>query len=202
MSKNERPAVSTGGGSTTPNGDFDPVVIPAKLRVHALAKLLGLESKRVIGVLTDMGEAVRSAQSSVSREIALRVVATLRPELVADREHPPEPSGNDTEPSGNDTEPSGNDTEPSEGGTDEPVAVAVLAPLFAAPQPMFLPAGAADALERTRQVRQGGATRQGRVPGTPGSPQAAGVLGDRGHRDTRGGCRRGRRHRRSGRSSP
>nr|WP_328796096.1 translation initiation factor IF-2 N-terminal domain-containing protein [Halosaccharopolyspora lacisalsi] len=53
--------------------------MPPKLRVHALAKLLGTSSREIITTLGSLGESVRSAQANISRELALRVVHTLRP---------------------------------------------------------------------------------------------------------------------------
>ncbi|MDU0291965.1 translation initiation factor IF-2 N-terminal domain-containing protein, partial [Saccharothrix longispora] len=76
MSNTEKPAGSAGGGNATP-GHPDLGDLPAKLRVHALAKLLGASSKDVVAALADLGESVRSAQSSVSRDLALKVAESL-----------------------------------------------------------------------------------------------------------------------------
>nr|WP_051070032.1 translation initiation factor IF-2 N-terminal domain-containing protein [Actinopolyspora halophila] len=54
--------------------------VPAKLRVHALAKMLGATSREVIATLGEIGQSVRSAQSNITREVALEVVRSLRPE--------------------------------------------------------------------------------------------------------------------------
>ncbi|MBM7772496.1 ribonuclease E [Actinokineospora baliensis] len=51
--------------------------MPAKVRVHALAKLLEVSSKDVIAALEQLGESVRGAQSSVAKDTAERVVRAL-----------------------------------------------------------------------------------------------------------------------------
>nr|WP_244515436.1 translation initiation factor IF-2 N-terminal domain-containing protein [Actinopolyspora xinjiangensis] len=67
--------------------------MPAKLRVHALAKMLGVTSREVIATLGELGEAVRSAQSNITREVALDVVRSLRPDRIQ-----PESSGESERP--------------------------------------------------------------------------------------------------------
>ncbi|WP_033437372.1 translation initiation factor IF-2 N-terminal domain-containing protein [Saccharothrix sp. NRRL B-16314] len=113
MSNTEKPAGAAGGGNATPLAD-----LPAKLRVHALAKLLGASSRDVVAALADLGEPVKGVQSSVSRDLALKVAESLR--------------GWDDIVTGDVDEQ-----------TEEPVAVArdvaPLAPLFAPPSAMFLP---------------------------------------------------------------
>src|SRR5699024_1640794 len=47
--------------------------LPERVRVHALAKLLGSSSREVLGKLGELGETARSPQSSVPRATALRV---------------------------------------------------------------------------------------------------------------------------------
>lgn len=44
--------------------------LPERIRVHALAKLLGVTSKRILAHLTDMGAQARSPQSSLDRTVA------------------------------------------------------------------------------------------------------------------------------------
>ena len=46
---------------------------PQKLRVHALARLLGLTSKEVLAHLGELGFVARSAHSSIDRSAAERV---------------------------------------------------------------------------------------------------------------------------------
>ncbi|QFZ17234.1 translation initiation factor IF-2 N-terminal domain-containing protein [Saccharothrix syringae] len=117
MSNTEKPAGPAGGGNATP-AHPDLADLPAKLRVHALAKLLNASSKDVLAALADLGEPVRSPQSSVSRDLALKVAESLLSwdDIVTGEvdEH-----------------------------TEEPVAVArevaPLTPLFAPPSAVFLP---------------------------------------------------------------
>ena len=116
MTNDDRPAAAGGGPVPTPDPDRLAADLPVKLRVHALAKLLGLSSKDVLAALTEIGSPARGAQSSIDRDTALRVAAALLPD-------PAEPGGGTAE-----------DIE--DGGL-----VAPLAPIFAPPQPLFLAPG-------------------------------------------------------------
>ncbi|PTR31992.1 ribonuclease E [Rhodococcus sp. OK519] len=53
------------------------LVLPEKIRAHALAKLLGVTSKQVLAEAAALGTELRSAQSSLPREIAERIHATV-----------------------------------------------------------------------------------------------------------------------------
>src|SRR5690349_24038266 len=70
------PAGNTGGDTTTPIAAA-LADLPAKIRVHALAKLLGRSSREVLGAVTGLGADGRSVQSSIDRELALRVAEAL-----------------------------------------------------------------------------------------------------------------------------
>ncbi|WP_461119979.1 translation initiation factor IF-2 N-terminal domain-containing protein [Saccharothrix stipae] len=117
MSNKEKPAGAAGGGSAT-SAHPELADLPAKLRVHALAKLLGASSKDVVAALADLGETVKGVQSSVSRDLALKVAESLLnwDDIV---------------------------TGEVDEQTEEPVAVArevaPLVPLFAPPSAVFLP---------------------------------------------------------------
>ncbi|MCA1194689.1 translation initiation factor IF-2 N-terminal domain-containing protein [Saccharopolyspora sp. 6V] len=134
MSNTETPAGNASGPSPTStqesgSGTFE---LPAKLRVHALAKLLGASSREVITSLDSLGEAVRSAQSNITREVALRVVQQLRPEqIVAEdaAEQPAATAKQDPAPE----QPAQQDETP-----EQPAETTPLNPVFAAPQAMFL----------------------------------------------------------------
>ncbi|SDG17733.1 ribonuclease E [Lentzea fradiae] len=76
MSNTEQPAGGTGGQGVV-SARPELADLPEKLRVHALAKLLDVSSKDVMTALADLGEVARSAQSSVSRDVALKVAETL-----------------------------------------------------------------------------------------------------------------------------
>jgi ribonuclease E len=118
--------------TTTPAGDNagrDLIDLPPKIRVHALAKLLGASSREVMGALADLNEEVRSAQSSVSREVAQRVVDALAPQddtpavdAVADVADEPVAV-----------------VEAAEETEREPEKRAPRQPLFASASPLFLP---------------------------------------------------------------
>ncbi|MEU5262876.1 translation initiation factor IF-2 N-terminal domain-containing protein [Amycolatopsis sp. NPDC021455] len=78
MSNAETPAEHAGGNPATPT--TGPLAdLPARIRVHALAKLLESHSRDVLAKLAELGESVRSAQSSVTREVALKVAEALAP---------------------------------------------------------------------------------------------------------------------------
>jgi len=113
MINEDRPAASGGGPATTSNPDRLAADLPDKLRVHALARLLGLTSKDVLAALTEIGSPARGAQSSIDRDTALQVAGALLPD-------PAEPGGDSAE-------------EIEDGGLAVP-----LAPVFAPPQPLFI----------------------------------------------------------------
>jgi ribonuclease E len=85
MAKTKAPAGGIGGqtdapATTSPDGADLAATLPDRLRVHALAKLLAVSSKDVMAALGDLGVAVRSAQSSIDRETAVRALQILLPE--------------------------------------------------------------------------------------------------------------------------
>jgi ribonuclease E len=55
----------------------DAEQLPERIRVHALAKLLGVTSKRILAKLTELGSDARSAQSNVDRAVAQTVRDSL-----------------------------------------------------------------------------------------------------------------------------
>ncbi|RKT53105.1 translation initiation factor IF-2 N-terminal domain-containing protein [Saccharothrix australiensis] len=116
MSNTNKPAGAGGGNATSAHPALAD--LPAKLRVHALAKLLGTSSKDVVAALADLGETVKGAQSSVSRDLALKVAESLLnwDDIV---------------------------TGEVDEATEEPAVpvreAAALAPLFAPPSAVFLP---------------------------------------------------------------
>ncbi|MEV6243959.1 translation initiation factor IF-2 N-terminal domain-containing protein [Lentzea sp. NPDC051838] len=117
MSNKEKPAGPTGGQGVV-SARPELADLPDKLRVHALAKLLDVSSKDVMTALADLGEVARSAQSSVSRDVALKVAETLLDwddvvtgEVTEDYEAPAVPA----------------------------FEAPALAPIFAAPSAVFLP---------------------------------------------------------------
>ncbi|WP_103343430.1 translation initiation factor IF-2 N-terminal domain-containing protein [Amycolatopsis sp. CA-126428] len=90
MSNAETPAEHTGGNPATPTGG--PLAdLPPRIRVHALAKLLQSHSRDVLAKLAELGESVRSAQSSVTRDVALKVAEAFAPGETEDTPAEPEP---------------------------------------------------------------------------------------------------------------
>lgn len=90
------PAGNPGGNPTT------PIVaalaeLPARIRIHALAKLLDRSSREVLAAVTELGADGRSVQSSIDRELALRVAEALGVTAAPPDENesaaPSEPSG-------------------------------------------------------------------------------------------------------------
>jgi ribonuclease E len=177
MSNTDNPAGGPGGNNVT---STHPQLadLPAKLRVHALAKLLGASSKDVVAVLADLGETVRSAQSSVSRDVALKVAETLlnwddivTGEVTSEHEEPAVPARE----------------------------MPGLAPLFAAPAPVFLPPQPAEEPARPAKRRGRGKAAVDEVaePETVEEPEEqhddAEQVGD--DTDSRRRRRRGRRGR-------
>ncbi|MEC3981262.1 translation initiation factor IF-2 N-terminal domain-containing protein [Amycolatopsis sp. H20-H5] len=76
MSNADTPAENPGGNTVAPA--TGPLAeLPARIRVHALAKLIGSNSRELLAKLAELGETTRSAQSSVTREVAVRVAGAL-----------------------------------------------------------------------------------------------------------------------------
>lgn len=63
--------------------------LPERIRVHALAKLLGVTSKRILAHLTEMGAQARSPQSSLDRNVAESVRDAFGPRDVESGEPVP-----------------------------------------------------------------------------------------------------------------
>ena len=76
MSDMSMPAGNSGGNTTAPI-TAALAELPARIRVHALAKLLGRSSREVLAAVTGLGADGRSVQSSIDRELALRVAESL-----------------------------------------------------------------------------------------------------------------------------
>ncbi|MFF5991667.1 translation initiation factor IF-2 N-terminal domain-containing protein [Prauserella flavalba] len=150
MSNAETPAENTGGTTATSTAGA-LAELPNRVRVHALAKLLGSSSREVLAKLAELGETARSAQSSVAKDVALKVAGalgvldeaveeaaeaggadTVTPPAPADPEQPAEQA-----PAASATPEPEVEPEPK----PEPVRAPrpVHTPVFAAPSPVFLP---------------------------------------------------------------
>ncbi|MFC0547648.1 translation initiation factor IF-2 N-terminal domain-containing protein [Kutzneria chonburiensis] len=199
MSKKKIPAGGPGGDGTTPIPEFPP-----KLRVHALAKELGSSSREVLAALADLGEVVRSPQSSVSREVAEQVARTL----LATGEQDVDDDTDEVlvahdELTGVLAERA-EDDDPAPVDDDDEVAV-TLAPVFAPPSVVFLPPTAAE----PRPTRRRRAPEPVEVEDVveaedtafddEGSPTQADAEAVEAEDDEDGGARRRRRRGRRGR---
>jgi ribonuclease E len=134
MSDSDVPAGQAGGLTNV----SEVAQLPARLRVHALAKLISVTSRRVLDTLVELGSPARGAQSSIDRDIAQRVVEALQPEGAVTEGEPAGPAHDDsaagTAPV-SDTAPAHRVAAEPEAGPEPSGAL----PLFAAPSPMFLP---------------------------------------------------------------
>ncbi|MFE5565287.1 translation initiation factor IF-2 N-terminal domain-containing protein [Amycolatopsis japonica] len=163
MSNADTPAV-TGGNTATPIAG-QLAELPPRIRVHALAKLLGSNSRELMAKLGELGETVRSAQSSVTREVALKLAEALTggdepetaeepvvetpaaPEPEVEAEAKPEVKAQ-PEPVAPQVEAPSRRVPPALAApvtpeppqpTTRPAKAAVHVPVFAAPSPVFLP---------------------------------------------------------------
>ncbi|WP_027499901.1 translation initiation factor IF-2 N-terminal domain-containing protein [Rhodococcus sp. UNC363MFTsu5.1] len=130
---------------------------PDKIRVHALAKLLGLTSKQVLAQVAEFGAEVRSAQSSVDRALAERVHAAFNPQAEAQPEvaaAEPAPASETARPeaaSAPGVETAGLFTNIAE---PEVHVVPDVTPVFQAPLFLQPDAAAAEAAPRRRRARR------------------------------------------------
>ncbi len=118
----------------TPSTTLDQALadLPAKLRVHELAKRAGLTSKEIIAALASAGVPVSSAASSVSSADAVVVLTALFP-AAADAAVDPVVDPSPSQVTGEATAPTGPETDPG---------------FFAAP--LFLPPAEAKPARRKR----------------------------------------------------
>ncbi len=123
MPENQRPAEPIGGDSDI-SARPELADLPAKLRVHVLAKRLGRASRDVVAALEQRGIVVKSAQSSIDRDTALQVGASL----LGPAEEAAAGTGEEAGP-------------PADAATHSSAAPLFLQPEPAAPQPHRAPAG-------------------------------------------------------------
>ena len=135
MSNAETPAEHSGGNTVAPTSG--PLAdLPARIRVHALAKLLEMNSRDVLAKLGELGETVRSAQSSVTRDVAIKLAEALgtvdAPEPEPEQKQEPAPAGPPPVP----------EVQIQAVETEKPrprQKTRAHLPVFAAPSPVFLP---------------------------------------------------------------
>ncbi|WP_009474021.1 translation initiation factor IF-2 N-terminal domain-containing protein [Rhodococcus sp. JVH1] len=83
----QAPPTNSEPNETATTGSVVPA-LPEKIRVHALAKLLGVTSKQVLAEAAALGTELRSAQSSLQRDVAERVHAAFTAAQTAPTEPP------------------------------------------------------------------------------------------------------------------
>ncbi|MGV9361670.1 translation initiation factor IF-2 N-terminal domain-containing protein [Amycolatopsis sp. NPDC003731] len=140
MSNAETPAEHTGGNPATPAGG--PLAdLPARIRVHALAKLLESHSRDVLAKLAELGESVRSAQSSVTREVALKVAEAFAPGETGETGETEDTAAEPVAPAQPaETRPPVPEVPVAEAEKPRPrQKTRAHLPVFAAPSPVFLP---------------------------------------------------------------
>ncbi|MCF8610974.1 translation initiation factor IF-2 N-terminal domain-containing protein [Gordonia sp. HY285] len=119
--------------------------IPLRLRVHALARLLGSTSRDVLGHLGELGVTARTAQSSISRDDAMLVAA--RYGAVADDDAPAAPAAD--APAGRTSA----DPKPSLFSAVEVVEPTASASAGETAAPLFLSAGS-EAAKKAEQAKK------------------------------------------------
>ncbi|AXB47747.1 translation initiation factor IF-2 N-terminal domain-containing protein [Amycolatopsis albispora] len=164
MSNADTPAENTGGNPATPAtaSETGPLAdLPARIRVHALAKLLGSSSREVLKQLVELGVTARSAQSSVPKEVALQVAEALGATAEAETSEAAAPEATEATQAPDATAaPEATEPPVTPQATKAPAVKApapaaeaapapepepaqarpaVRVPLFAAPSPVFLP---------------------------------------------------------------
>ena len=170
------------GGSTAAGDSVAPgrpdeqalAALPDKVRVHALARVVGTSSRELLAVLARIGVGARSAQSSVDRGVVAQVMDDLFPppggpvadpvaEAAAALTPPPDDEASEPEA-------------PLTLGAGTPTAgAAASAPAFAAP--MFLaPDSTSEEAVPTRARRRRGSRSTGVV--TPGESTETETTGD------------------------
>ncbi|MGJ0121570.1 translation initiation factor IF-2 N-terminal domain-containing protein [Williamsia sp. MIQD14] len=136
---------------------------PHKMRVHALARILGITSREVLAFLAELGVAARSPQSSIDRSAAVQVrdrAAAPEGDAVAPPAEGDTPT--DSVPATEKAAPSAFEQTPSlfsAAATAEPVAPAADAPpsesaTDAAQTPLFLQPQAPERPARTRRAER------------------------------------------------
>ena len=147
---------------------------PSKLRVHALARFLGLTSRQVLAHLANLGVQTRSPQSSVDRDLAKAVAERVRSGVDETGETPPQaaPAGDAALPD------AAADTTPAEAPADTPptdAAQAEAASVEAAPTEAVSAAAPADDAP-TAEVASTEDAAQTTADDSPAAPTAAPTL--------------------------
>ncbi|WP_068273856.1 translation initiation factor IF-2 N-terminal domain-containing protein [Aldersonia kunmingensis] len=155
----EQPSESAEQTAQPPASSPEEQPLPDRIRVHALAKLLGVTSKRVLARLTEMGSEARSAQSSLNRDVA----ESVRDSFTESAE-PAAPAAAVAEPSAKtagDTAGGDESQAPAAavpqlfsrnlGAEPEATPIAATAPAYDMQAPLFLPPAPAEPTRRSRK---------------------------------------------------
>ncbi|WP_344416759.1 translation initiation factor IF-2 N-terminal domain-containing protein, partial [Pseudonocardia ailaonensis] len=167
MSLNDAPAGDSGG-------QFPVSDLPEKLRVHALAKLIGRTSKEVLAALAEIGSPAKSPQAGIDRKTAEQVVTVLLPgaETAAPSAAAPaaEPAAPVAEPAAEPGAPEAAAAEPAEvsGEVSGPVAEPV-----EAPAPKRRRARARATFSAAAEPAEAPSDTEAAAPAAPGAPAAA-----------------------------
>jgi ribonuclease E len=192
MSNADTPAENVGGNAVTPTEHPAAAVpanplgeLPPRVRVHALAKLLGSSSRDVLAKLTELGESARSAQSSVPREVAVKVAEAL----AGPAQEPEAPAAQAPAARQPPAQPA---PRPRPEPESEPARPLAHVPVFAAPSPVFLPPEPSARAEAPEPAAEATEPAELQAP----EPHDIGDKGEDDDGDEAGGRRRRRRGRR------
>ncbi len=183
MADQEPQGTSQTNGESTSNGvagEGEAAQLPERIRVHALAKLLGTTSKRILAHLTELGAEARSAQSNLDRTVAESVRDALAPQPTAETVAEPAASESPAAASVADSPAAtAGGAEPTV--TDEPVASGDIAPdavASIAPEPEAPKSAAPVAAEPVVAAPESTAPETGAAngviaPAEPSAPESA-----------------------------
>ncbi len=171
------------GGSTAAGDSVAPgrpdeqalAALPDKVRVHALARVVGTSSRELLAVLARIGVGARSAQSSVDRGVVAQVMDDLFPPPGGPIADPVAEAAAALTPSPDEASEASEGSEPEAPLTLSAGTPTAGAPAFAAP--MFLaPDSTSEEAVPTRARRRRGSRSTGVV--TPGESTETETTGD------------------------
>ncbi|RJQ86419.1 translation initiation factor IF-2 N-terminal domain-containing protein [Amycolatopsis panacis] len=197
MPNADTPADQTGGTTAEPTSRLGE--LPPRIRVHALAKLLGQSSRDLLAKLAELGESPRSAASSVTREVAHQVAEALDQAAGVTPAADPTPAAGPAPATPATDEATARADQPAEAATAETPARPARtrerrrgSAARTAPEPEATPAAAAEPAEDGEAKADAPGQAVVTSPFTTG-PAPADAAGTTGGKTARGGSRRGRR---------
>ncbi len=151
--------------------------LPEKVRVHALARMVGTSSRDLLATLTRLGVGARSAQSSVDRAVVARVIDEMFGTPAAAAPAADTPGIAAAEPV-TPSEATPSEAAPSEAPTTPSRAAPFAAPMFLAPGSSSTDDEDAPARPRRRRAaRSAGTVTPQETPETPGVPASETATG-------------------------